>query len=151
LYTNIPRKKGIYTYFPDINGNFFIQNANSNYPETEADYTWVYFSLDAPFILEKEIYVAGMFNNYALSEESKMEYNSATKRYEKALLLKQGFTNYQYILSDKFGKIDFENAIDGNHFQTENNYTALIYYRGNNERYDRVIGIANTNSEEIKN
>ena len=48
-------------------------------------------------------------------------------------------------------QIDFENAIDGNHFQTENNYTALIYYRGNNERYDRVIGIANTNSEDIKN
>ena len=92
-----------------------------------------------------------MFNNYALSEDSKMEYNAATKRYEKALLLKQGFTNYQYILADKSGKIDFENAIDGNHFQTENNYTALIYYRGNNERYDRVIGIANTNSEEIKN
>ncbi len=80
-----------------------------------------------------------------------MEYNSATKRYEKAILLKQGFTNYQYILADKLGKIDFENAIDGNHFQTENNYTALVYYRGNNERYDRVIGIANTNSEEIKN
>lgn len=151
LYTNIPRKKSIYTYFPDINGNFFIQNANSNNPETEADYTWVYFSLDTPFILEKEIYVAGMFNNYALSEESKMEYNSATKRYEKAILLKQGFTNYQYILADKLGKIEFENAIDGNHFQTENNYTALVYYRGNNERYDRVIGIANTNSEDIKN
>ena len=67
------------------------------------------------------------------------------------VLLKQGFTNYQYILADKSGKIDFKNAIDGNHFQTENNYTALIYYRGNNDRYDRVIGIANTNSEEIKN
>jgi hypothetical protein len=151
LYTNIPRKKSIYTYFPDINGNFFIQNANSNYPETEADYTWIYFSLDAPVAPEKEIYVTGMFNNYALSEESKMEYNATTKRYEKAILLKQGFTNYQYILADKLGKIDFENAIDGNHFQTENNYTAIIYYRGNNERYDRVIGIANTNSEDIKN
>jgi hypothetical protein len=151
LYSNIPRKNSIYTYFPDINGNFFIQNANSNNPETEADYTWVYFSLDAPIALEKELFVVGMFNNYALSEESKMEFNATTKRYEKAILLKQGFTNYQYILADKFGKIDFENAIDGNHFQTENNYTALIYYRGNNERYDRVIGIANTNSEDIKN
>ena len=46
---------------------------------------------------------------------------------------------------------DNENAIDGNFFQTENNYTSIVYYRGNNERYDRVIGIANTNSEVIRN
>lgn len=151
LYSNVPRKNSIYTYFPDINGNFFIQNANSNNPETEADYTWVYFSLETTLDPNKDIYITGMFNNYSLSDESRMEYNSATKRYEKAILLKQGFTNYQYITTDKSGKIDFEKAIDGNYFQTENNYTVLVYYRGNNERYDRVIGIANTNSEEIKN
>jgi hypothetical protein len=151
LYTNTPRKRSVYTYFPDINGNFFIQNANSNYPETEADYTWVYFSLAMPQEPEKEVFISGMFTNYALSEEAKMEYNNATKCYEKAILIKQGFTNFFYLLTDKLGNIDHKNAIDGNFFQTENNYTALIYYRGNNDRYDRVIGIGMTNSEEIKN
>ena len=151
LYTNTPRKNQPYTYFPDINGNFFIQNANSANSGIEADYSWVYFTLDAPEFLEGNIYVSGMFSNYALTDDYKMELNKKTGLYEKALLIKQGFTNYQYILTDKKGAIDFKNAIDGNYFQTENNYTAIVYYKGNNDRYDRVIGIANTNSEVIRN
>jgi len=151
LYTNTPRKNQPYTYFPDINGNFFVQNANGSNSGIEADYSWVYFALDAPEFLEGNIYVSGMFNNYALTDDYKMELNKKTGLYEKALLIKQGFTNYQYILTNKKGAIDFENAIDGNYFQTENNYTAIVYYKGNNDRYDRVIGIANTNSEVIRN
>ena len=151
LYTNTPRKNQPYTYFPDINGNFFVQNANSSNSGIEADYSWVYFALDAPEFLEGNIYVSGMFNNYALTDDYKMELNKKTGLYEKALLIKQGFTNYQYFLTNKKGAIDFENAIDGNYFQTENNYTAIVYYKGNNDRYDRVIGIANTNSEVIRN
>ena len=151
LYTNTPRKNQPYTYFPDINGNFFIQNVNSTNSQIESDYSWVYFTLDAPEFLEENIYVSGMFNNYSLTDDYKMELNKKTGLYEKALLIKQGFTNYQYIVTDKKGVIDFKNAIDGNFFQTENNYTAIVYYRGNNDRYDRVIGIANTNSEVIRN
>ena len=151
LYTNTPRKNQPYTYFPDINGNFFVQNANGSNSGIEADYSWVYFALDAPEFLEGNIYISGIFNNYALTDDYKMELNKKTGVYEKALLIKQGFTNYQYILTNKKGAIDFENAIDGNYFQTENNYTAIVYYKGNNDRYDRVIGIANTNSEVIRN
>jgi len=151
LYVNIPRKYSPYTYFPDVNGNFYILNINSTNPEIEADYSWVYFALNAPEFLEGDIYVAGMFNNYALTDDYKMELNKKSGLYEKAILMKQGFTSFQYILTDKTGGIDFENAIDGNFFQTENNYTAIVYYKGNNDRYDRVIGIANTNSEVIKN
>lgn len=151
LYTNTPRKNQPYTYFPDINGNFFIQNANRTSSEVEADYSWVYFSVAAPEHLEGNLYVSGMFSNYVLSDDYKMERNKKTGGYEKAILIKQGFTNFQYILTRKDGTIDFENALDGNFFQTENNYTAIIYYKGNNDRYDRVIGIANTNSEVIRN
>ncbi|MQP51804.1 MULTISPECIES: DUF5103 domain-containing protein [unclassified Flavobacterium] len=151
LYINTPRKKLPYTYFPDINGNFFIQNANAANPQIEADYSWIYFGLNTSNLFDKDIYIVGMFNNYALTDENKMEFNKISNMYEKAILLKQGFTNYEYVITDKSGKIDYENAIDGNFFQTENNYTTIVYYRGNNERYDRVIGIANTNSEVIRN
>ena len=151
LYVNTPRRNQPYTYFPDINGNFFIQNINAVNSQIESDYSWVYFALKSPNMQDKNIYIVGMFNNYNLSEEYKMEFDKTSGLYEKAILLKQGFTNYQYVVTDKSGKIDNENAIDGNFFQTENNYTAIVYYRGNNERYDRVIGIGNTNSEVIKN
>ncbi len=151
LYVNSPRKNQPYTYFPDINGNFAVNNLNSENPQIEADYSWVYFALEAPAFFKDNIYVSGMFNNYLISDDYKMEYNKKSGLYEKALLLKQGFTNFQYVVTDEKGKINSSESIDGNFFQTENNYTALIYYKGNNDRYDRVIGIANTNSEVIKN
>ena len=152
LFTDEARANLPYSFTLDANGNFVVRNLNAANNKIEADYAWVYFSLSAPsFRLDKDIYINGMFNNYALTPENKMEYNEKKNLYEKALLIKQGFTNYQYVITDKSGLIDYENAIDGNFYQTENNYTAIVYYRGNNERYDRVIGIANTNSEVIRN
>jgi hypothetical protein len=65
-------------------------------------------------------------------------------------LVKQGFTNYKYTIADERGVIDHENAIDGNFYQTENEYTALVYYRENIDRYDRV-GKGNANSINIVN
>jgi hypothetical protein len=92
-----------------------------------------------------------MFNNYALSPENKMDYNEAKGIYEKALNIKQGFTNYQYTIADTKGVIDNENAFDGNFWQTENNYFVIVYYRENGQRYDRVIGKGVATSTEITN
>lgn len=152
LYTNEARKNKLYTFFPDVNGNFIVRNFNSENNNVEADYAWVFFSLSAPdYFGKKDIYINGMFNNFALSSENKMDYNAKTNLYEKALFIKQGFTNFQYQIADKNGTVDGENAIDGNFYQTENQYTALVYYRENGERYDRVIGKGVANSENITN
>ena len=67
------------------------------------------------------------------------------------MLIKQGFTNYQYQIADAKGNIDAENAIDGNFWQTENDYSILVYYRESSDRYDRVIGKATANSNVITN
>lgn len=152
LYLDQSRANNPYTYFPDINGNYIVKNINAQNSEIEADYSWVFFSLSAPsFYDKKSIYINGMFNNYAMSDENKMEYNAEKGIYEKALMIKQGFTNYQYVIADSKGKIDEQNAIDGNFFQTENNYFVLVYYRENNQRYDRIIGRGLASSVDITN
>jgi hypothetical protein len=152
LHTNNARRNSIYTYFPDINGNFLVSNINAENNAIEADYAWVFFSLSAPeYFGKKDIYVAGMFDNYALSQENRMEYNTKTARYEKAIFIKQGFVNFEYQIADRKGNIDSENAIDGNFQQTLNDYIALVYYRENGERYDRVIGKGFTTSEFVTN
>ncbi len=152
LYTNAARLNSIYTFYPDIDGNFFVRKFGSENSAIEADYSWVFFSLSAPTFFEKEdIYVSGMFNNFGLTPENKMDYNAEKKVYEKAIMIKQGFTNFQYVVADSKGKIDDENAIDGNHFQTENNYTILVYYRENGQRYDQVIGKGDASSINIIN
>ncbi|WP_338409965.1 DUF5103 domain-containing protein [uncultured Flavobacterium sp.] len=152
LYTNYERKNTSYTYYPDINGRFLIYNRNADDSSIQADYTWVYFTLftSNPF-LDKNIYIGGLFNNFEKTEEFKMDYNSENGLYEKAILMKQGFVNFEYMLTDKKGKIDTENAIDGNFYQTENQYNIIVYYKGNNDRYHRVIGIGSTSSLIIQN
>jgi hypothetical protein len=152
LYTNNARANFPYYVTEDINGNFVVKNINAEKNEIEADYAWVYFSLSAPaFRINKDIYITGMFNNYNLTPENKMDYNSQKGIYEKALLIKQGFTNFQYTVADSKGIIDHENAIDGNFYQTENEYSVIVYYRENNDRYDRVIGKGIANSLNIIN
>ncbi len=152
LYTNNARANFPYTVYEDVNGNFVVRNLNATNSEIEADYAWVYFSLSAPtFNNDNEIYINGMFNNYSLTSEFKMDYNPKKGIYEKALLLKQGFTNFEYVNVDRKGAIDNENAIDGNFYQTENDYTILVYYRANTDRYDRVVGKGNANSLNIIN
>lgn len=141
LFTDEARANYPYSFTQDANGNFVVRNLNATLQKIEADYAWVYFSLSAPsFRLDKNIYINGMFNNYALAPEYKMEYNEKKGVYEKALMIKQGFTNYQYVVADTKGKTDYENSIDGNFFQTENEYEVIVYYRENTQRYDRVIG-----------
>lgn len=152
LFANSPRGNSPYTYYPDINGSFYVRNIGSENPETEADYAWVYFTLIPPTTIDKkDIYVNGMFNNYALSPENKMDFNKEKGVYEKAILLKQGFVNYQYVMLDAKGKEDNQNAIDGNFYQTENNYFVIVYYRGNNDRYDKIIARGFATSENITN
>tara|TARA_R110000868_G_scaffold94345_2_gene260358 strand:+ start:6605 stop:7861 length:1257 start_codon:yes stop_codon:yes gene_type:complete len=152
LYTNNARTNFPYSLREDIDGRFLVRNINAENNEIEADYAWVYFSLSAPtFRINKDIYINGMFNNYSLTPEYKMDYNPKKGIYEKALLIKQGFTNYEYVVSDSKGNIDYENAIDGNFYQTENNYSVLVYYRENTDRYDKVIGKGTASSINIIN
>lgn len=152
LYVNEARANKPYTYYPDINGNFIVKNIGAENNEIEADYSWVFFSLSAPnYFGNKSIYVNGMFNNFAIGEQNRMDYNAEKGIYEKAIMIKQGFTNFQYVIADSSGKVDDENAIDGNYHVTENNYFALVYYRENNQRYDRIIGKGIANSIDITN
>ena len=149
LFINQARKNSLYTFFPDINGGFYPRNLFREQPAIEADYSWVYFRLNPmEHNTDSQYYVTGMFNNYELIEDNRMSYNSETKLYEKALLVKQGFTNYNYTTVHR-GKVALEEAPDGNFAQTENQYQILIYYKGTTDLYDRVIGYGLANSENI--
>ncbi|MCL9804766.1 DUF5103 domain-containing protein [Flavobacterium amniphilum] len=152
LYTDPSRKDKGYTYFPDINGSFLNRNLIAENSDVQSDYAWMHFTLFAPTLPAKSaIYVTGMFNNYQLSVENKMDYDAEKGVFEKAILIKQGFNNYNYTLLDSNNKLDEKNAIDGNYYETENIYDAFIYYRANGERYDRVIGKGEASSLNITN
>jgi hypothetical protein len=70
-----------------------------------------------------------------------MEYDELGKFYTKTLKLKQGYYSYQYVLATPSGKL-MPVTTDGNFYQTENSYQALIYYRGQSDRTDMLVGYA---------
>jgi len=151
LYTNEERIGLPYTLFPDVNGNFIIRTLNGVNSNTDADYSWIYFSLKSLQNLdEKDIYISGNFNNWQLNDSNKLSYNTNSGLYEAVLLLKQGFYNYQYVTKTENGKISTHD-INGSHYQTENDYTVLVYYKKFGSRYTKVIGVGFGNSEKINN
>lgn len=78
---------------------------------------------------------------------SKMSYNPQAKRYEKSLLLKQGSYNYQYLFVPSGSSIGETAPIEGNYYQTENEYSIYVYYCPMGARYDRLIGVTSVKNE----
>ncbi len=143
LFTNESRAEKRYTYNPDINGQFVIRTLDANDASTEADYAMMHFSLEAfePY-KNKEVYVYGAFNDFELSEENLMVYNKEEGIYEASFLLKQGFYNYNFVTLNEDGVVDLT-TINGSFYQTENEYTVIVYYKPFGEIYHKVIGVGN--------
>ena len=149
LYPNFVRNGNVYTYAPDINGNFVIQTTEGFNPDTDADYTEVTFSLLSSET-NYDFYVTGLFNQHQPQPTHKLEYNSENKLHQLTIRLKQGVYNYKYVAIDSTGQL-YENGVGGSHWETENEYLVLIYLRNFGDRYDRLIGIGVGNSRQIQN
>ncbi len=151
LSTSYARANKVYTYNPDINGDFVVRTLQGTDSHIEADYVMVHFGFDndqkIPF---DRIFVVGKFNNYQLTEENELHLNKDTGLYECKMLIKQGFYNYRYVIIDADGNIK-ETAIGGDFWQTENQYTVLVYYRIFDRRYDSLIGVGSASSLDIQN
>lgn len=151
LYTNGPRYDRPYTYNPDINGNFVVRNLNAERQSIEAEYVRMHFNLQFfDEIEDKELHIYGNFNNWTIDGSTYMKYNPETDTYQNSRLFKQGFYNYKYVLVDRDGTID-EGAVGGNFWETENDYTVIVYYRPQGGRFDRIIGMGTANSINITN
>lgn len=151
LYTNEERIDQPYTLFEDINGNFLIRTLNGQNDNTDADYSRVHFSLSCLENLDgKDVFISGSYNNWQLNETNKLTYNEESGLYQATLLLKQGFYNYQYVTKNQEGVIS-NSDIDGSFYQTENDYTVLVYYKKFGSRYTKVIGVGYGNSKKLNN
>jgi hypothetical protein len=139
-----------YRYDQDQNGRFFVRCSSCHAPDSESDYYIVHFTYASEQLSGGDVYLLGDFFHNRMDKNSRMEYNAETGQYEKAVLLKQGHYNYLYIFLPD-GKTKGELALtEGCFYQTENEYTIIVYYRPMGARHDRIVGkITLRNTQDV--
>jgi hypothetical protein len=141
------RTQNQYFYDRDINGLYRIEMYKSDYPEIEADYIFVHFTLKMDQVLSGGgVYVFGALTNWQCNKLNEMKWNMDEKQYELTLLLKQGYYNYCYAWRDFTNNKIKLNALEGSHYETENDYFIYVYYGKISDRYDRLVGYQKFNS-----
>lgn len=134
-----PRPAEIYSQYLDLNGQYLV-NTNDRpggNPEIESEYMLTTFRLYHPQS-SNPVYLLGALTNWGKNPEAKMQWNAEMGVYETTLLLKQGWYDYQYGYKD--GSQFSTEAFEGAHFETENEYEVLIYFRNLGSRYDQLVG-----------
>ena len=133
LATDEVRGHEAYSEYRDRNGKYEIPHPY------EADYAQVEFFLESKQ-LKDPVYLAGDFSQWVKSDYYKLEYFEERRGYYGLILLKQGIYDYQYLVG---GQSKDPNSLEGNFFQTENEYEILIYYYSFEIDADLLIGYFN--------
>jgi hypothetical protein len=141
LLPDRPRARRSYQYDEDQNGRFLIRCSRCDDPDTEADYSIVHFTLQSDPYPDGTVYLQSDTYNSVLDEKSRMDYNFDTGAYEKAVLLKQGYYDYQYLFVSNGQSRGETSLLEGNYYQTANQYSIYVYYRPFAARYDRLVGV----------
>lgn len=139
VYPFINEPTNNYIYDEDANGSFLIRNSENYEIDRTSEYVIVNFELKTPYISDGSIYINGVWTNDCFLPKYKMRYDNNSKSYKAQVMLKQGYYSYQYLL------VDNENNIkrlpsEGNFYQTENSYQALVYFRPIGGRTDLLVG-----------
>ena len=140
----IPEKsRGIKVYQdqPDINGAWNMEVNDMMYDsDMDADYAQVFFSIKSPAKLEgQKVYVMGEFSGRRLQPEYEMIYDGKLGVYKLQTTLKQGYYNYLFVTSKEGEDVGLTRDFEGDHAQTENSYTILVYHKRIQDRHVRLI------------
>lgn len=142
LYTDGDRANHEYSFDSTQKGRFLIDSYNATDPDLGADYIDVTFTLDYPQLMNGEIYVDGDFTSNRYDEAYRMQFDPESRLYYLTLPLKQGSYNYQYVAVKEGEKKGTTSLVEGNKYETQNEYNVSVYYRHPTARADRLIGAA---------
>lgn len=144
LFTDRPRVGESYLYDQTQQGRFVVRNTDvsDDYSPTQADYVMVHFTLAATPTIQGDIFIDGDLTQRRFDPSSRMIYNNATGVYEQSMLLKQGSYNYQYLFVPSGSLKGETGPIEGDKYQTVNEYTVKVYHRPKGGRFDRLVGVS---------
>lgn len=142
LATDQTRYADNYSYDQTQCGQYTIREYNSEQSHIEADYIIVHFALEMPKLINSTVYLEGEFTQRQFSKETIMAYNPTTGAYEKDILLKQGAYNYQYLVMPTNSTTGSASVVEGDFYQTVNEYLIMVYHRPPGSRYDHLVGMS---------
>lgn len=144
LETDEPRATQPYSYDETQAGRYRVRNANGDDSDTEAEYMVTHFTLSMPKLSDgREVVIDGDLTYHGADPAAVMTYDEELKAYTRALLLKQGSYNYQYLVRDSSSTAaQMSNAVEGNFHETGNEYVICVYYSAPGERYERLLSCA---------
>ncbi|MBQ7941554.1 MAG: DUF5103 domain-containing protein [Muribaculaceae bacterium] len=144
LFTDRMRTEDNYIYDKTQMGRFTIRSSEANDSDNGSEYIITHFTLDTGGKINSgKIYINGEFTNNMFTPSSLMKYDPSTGLYYTDMLLKQGAYNYQYLYVPDGSRRGYY-SIEGNKYQTVNEYLVRIYHRDPASRYDRFIGFGIT-------
>ena len=83
----------------------------------------------------------GALTDWKVKPEAKMTYNQMALQYETEMYLKQGIYNYIYAFVEDGKSQPDLTRFEGSHWQTENEYSVLVYHRQLGWDFDRLLSI----------
>ncbi|MCS5663980.1 MAG: DUF5103 domain-containing protein [Flavobacteriales bacterium] len=142
LFPDHPWGNQAYSFYPDIEGYYVPNIMEKSDARVEADYVWVNFCLQQnPFVDKGDVFVYGALTDWNLKEEAKLTYDERMGCYETSLLLKQGYYNYTYLFVSEESRAPSQEAVDGNFYQTAQDYFVFVYLYDYDYGYDRLLGM----------
>jgi hypothetical protein len=143
---DLARPWGAYVTNTTLKGYCMYVNSDFSGQNTE-DYVLIHFTLRCDFqVGEGDLYVFGELTDWQIDPKAKLTYNQKNNYWETNFYCKQGYYNYIYVFVPKTKgakKID-DAYIEGSHWQTQNNYTILLYLQEEGTSYDKLIGTITT-------
>ena len=73
---------------------------------------------------------------------SKLDIDSEAGYYHTTQLLKLGLYNYMYVWMPSSGDAVHTYPVEGDFYNTDNEYLIYIYHREFGARYDRLVGVS---------
>ena len=128
VFPFLSEPRGNYIYDEDADGDFIIRNSDNSENDTTSDYVWVNYRLKADAPTDGHIVVDGRWTTDSDADTYRMDYDADTGLYTASILQKQGYYSYQYLWEDGNGRRRVLPS-EGNFYQTENRYQALVYYK----------------------
>ncbi len=147
LKPDASRAMSQYSYDRTQHGRFMVHEYNATDSSIGADYITVHFLLEIPELRNADVYVDGEFTHELFDNYNRMTYDMEKNAYTAEIPIKQGAYNYRYVVKGNSGE-NFPTAdlIEGNKYETENEYGVAVYFRPPGARADRLVSFTSITS-----